>query len=137
MWIFVFCRKVKDVQCNLFQVEEVADQFVKHFNNFLGIEVPVKDFGPFLPLINKKLSPTDADFMKAWDIVGKDVCKYVKEFFDNGKMLKEINSTLITLIPKIETPDKVPLFLIGIYKIIFCFLKNFSKDMIGKKAQGG
>ncbi|GJY19322.1 hypothetical protein Tco_0390813 [Tanacetum coccineum] len=54
---------VKDVQGNFFQGEEVAGQFVKHFNNFLGIEVPVKDFGPFLPLIRKKLSPTDADFI--------------------------------------------------------------------------
>nr|GEU57500.1 hypothetical protein [Tanacetum cinerariifolium] len=42
--------------------------------------------------------------------MGKDVRKSVKEFFDMGNMLKEINSTLITLIHKIETPDKVTHF---------------------------
>lgn len=46
-------------------------------------------------------------FKKDWNIVGKDVCKAVREFFDNGKMLNEINSTLISLIPKIQTPSKV------------------------------
>nr|GEU78215.1 hypothetical protein [Tanacetum cinerariifolium] len=59
---------------------------------------------------NKALGPNGFSslfFIKAWDIMGKDVCIAVKEFFDNGMMLKEINSTLITLIPKIETPDKV------------------------------
>nr|GEU87478.1 RNA-directed DNA polymerase, eukaryota, reverse transcriptase zinc-binding domain protein [Tanacetum cinerariifolium] len=33
-------------------------------------------------------------------VVGDKVCKDVKDFFSNGKMLKEINSTLITVIPK-------------------------------------
>ncbi|GJS60411.1 reverse transcriptase domain-containing protein [Tanacetum coccineum] len=45
-------------------------------------------------------------FKKAWRVVGNDVCKAVREFFVTGKMLKEINSTLISLIPKIQTPDK-------------------------------
>ncbi|GKE24059.1 hypothetical protein Tco_1435571, partial [Tanacetum coccineum] len=40
-------------------------------------------------------------FKKAWSIMGNDVCKAVREFFVNGKMLREINSTIISLIPKI------------------------------------
>ncbi|GJX66900.1 RNA-directed DNA polymerase, eukaryota, reverse transcriptase zinc-binding domain protein [Tanacetum coccineum] len=46
-------------------------------------------------------------FKKAWEIVGNDVCMAVKEFFRSGKILGEINATLITLIPKINTPNKV------------------------------
>ncbi|GKE20237.1 RNA-directed DNA polymerase, eukaryota, reverse transcriptase zinc-binding domain protein [Tanacetum coccineum] len=46
-------------------------------------------------------------FKKAWDIVGGDICSVIKEFFTNGKLLKEINSTLISLVPKIQTPSKV------------------------------
>ncbi|GJU97302.1 hypothetical protein Tco_1326573 [Tanacetum coccineum] len=41
-------------------------------------------------------------FKKAWDIVGSDICYAVKEFFANGKFLKEINTTLIALIPKVD-----------------------------------
>ncbi|GJU73837.1 hypothetical protein Tco_1265242 [Tanacetum coccineum] len=33
-------------------------------------------------------------FKKAWSIVGSDVCKAVRDFFKNGKILKEINSTM-------------------------------------------
>ncbi|GJR98189.1 RNA-directed DNA polymerase, eukaryota, reverse transcriptase zinc-binding domain protein [Tanacetum coccineum] len=160
---------IKDTQGNLFQGEEVAEQFVNHFKIFLGVEVPVNDVGPYLPLIKKKLSSNDADFMvrevcdeeikealfqidgnkapgpdglsslffiKAWDIVGKDICKAVKEFFDNGKMLKEINSTLITLIPKIDTPDKVidfrPIACCNvIYKCISKVITNRIKGILG------
>ncbi|GJT90597.1 RNA-directed DNA polymerase, eukaryota, reverse transcriptase zinc-binding domain protein, partial [Tanacetum coccineum] len=43
----------------------------------------------------------------AWHIVGTDVCKAVKEFFAKGKLLGELNATLITLVPKISTPKKV------------------------------
>nr|GEZ64386.1 hypothetical protein [Tanacetum cinerariifolium] len=46
-------------------------------------------------------------FKKAWSIVGKDVCIAVKYFFDNGKIPREINSTIISLVPKILTPNKV------------------------------
>ncbi|GJR83053.1 MACPF domain-containing protein CAD1 [Tanacetum coccineum] len=43
---------------------------------------------------------TSAFFKKSWDIVGVDVCNAVRDFFSNGKILKEINHTFITLIPK-------------------------------------
>nr|GEW08179.1 RNA-directed DNA polymerase, eukaryota, reverse transcriptase zinc-binding domain protein [Tanacetum cinerariifolium] len=46
-------------------------------------------------------------FKKAWDLIGKDFCSAVKEFFRSGKLLGEINATLIALIPKVSTPHKV------------------------------
>ena len=39
-------------------------------------------------------------FQKEWKLVGKDVCDDVKEFFGSKRMLKEINSTFLCLIPK-------------------------------------
>ncbi|GKC65600.1 methylenetetrahydrofolate reductase 1, partial [Tanacetum coccineum] len=50
---------------------------------------------------------TSAFFKKSWTIVGTDVCNAVREFFNNGKLLKEINHTFIALIPKVSTPLKV------------------------------
>ncbi|GKB66961.1 hypothetical protein Tco_0928373 [Tanacetum coccineum] len=47
---------------------------------------------------------TAAFFKEASDIVGQDVIKAVKEFFTNGKILKELNHTIIALIPKVHTP---------------------------------
>lgn len=46
-------------------------------------------------------------FKKSWDVVLGDVCSAVKEFFDKVKLLGELNATLITLVPKINTPNKV------------------------------
>ncbi|GJX46350.1 hypothetical protein Tco_0271540 [Tanacetum coccineum] len=43
-------------------------------------------------------------FKAAWHIVGPDVCTAVKEFFSSGKLLGELNATIISLIPKINTP---------------------------------
>ncbi|XP_071694872.1 uncharacterized protein [Rutidosis leptorrhynchoides] len=48
-----------------------------------------------------------AFFKNAWDIVGEDVVKAVKDFFSQGKLLKEINHTLISLVPKVQSPSKV------------------------------
>ncbi|GJZ77020.1 RNA-directed DNA polymerase, eukaryota, reverse transcriptase zinc-binding domain protein [Tanacetum coccineum] len=36
-----------------------------------------------------------------------DVCKAVNEFFSKGKLLWELNATLITLVPKVSTPNEV------------------------------
>nr|GEU50184.1 hypothetical protein [Tanacetum cinerariifolium] len=43
-------------------------------------------------------------FKKAWKTVGEDVCRAIKEFFDSGKMLGELNATVISLMPKVKTP---------------------------------
>nr|GEV46804.1 RNA-directed DNA polymerase, eukaryota, reverse transcriptase zinc-binding domain protein [Tanacetum cinerariifolium] len=39
-------------------------------------------------------------FKKSWNVIGDDVCKAVNEFFSKGKLLGELNATLITLVPK-------------------------------------
>ncbi|GJV84948.1 RNA-directed DNA polymerase, eukaryota, reverse transcriptase zinc-binding domain protein, partial [Tanacetum coccineum] len=46
-------------------------------------------------------------YKKAWDIIGNDVCAAVKEFFNKGKLIGELNAIVISLIPKLETHTKV------------------------------
>ncbi|GJX41721.1 putative RNA-directed DNA polymerase [Tanacetum coccineum] len=50
---------------------------------------------------------TSIFFKKSWNIVGNDVCSAVREFFDNGQLLKEVNHTFLALIPKVSTPLKI------------------------------
>lgn len=59
---------------------------------------------------DKSASPdgyTSAFFKSSWDIVGNDICIAVQDFFRNGKLLREINHTVISLLPKISTPKTV------------------------------
>nr|GEX79149.1 hypothetical protein [Tanacetum cinerariifolium] len=46
-------------------------------------------------------------FKSAWSIVGSKFTKSIKDFFHNGKLLKEINATVLALVPKVKTPRKV------------------------------
>nr|GEX36878.1 RNA-directed DNA polymerase, eukaryota, reverse transcriptase zinc-binding domain protein [Tanacetum cinerariifolium] len=122
-----------------FEGSDVAEQFVMHFQKFLGESKEVKKINDIEILMQNKLSIEDAAFMirevsdeeikcamfkikdnkapgpdgfsahffkKAWSIVGKDVCLAVKDFFVTGKIIREINSTLIALVPKMQTPQK-------------------------------
>ena len=62
-------------------------------------------------------------FKKAWSIVGKDVCNSVKDFFNSGRLLKQVNHSVIALIPKkanVSTPaDFRPISCCNvIYKVI-------------------
>jgi len=41
-------------------------------------------------------------FQKHWTIVGNDVTNCISDFFQGGKMLKEINHTLIALISEVD-----------------------------------
>lgn len=44
-------------------------------------------------------------FYKApWDTIGSDVNKDVLNFFQSGKLLKEINNTSLNMIPKVKHP---------------------------------
>lgn len=46
-------------------------------------------------------------FIKSWDIIGKDVTDAVTEFFENGRLLKQLNHSIIALIPKVDHARKV------------------------------
>ncbi|GJZ58069.1 hypothetical protein Tco_0613563, partial [Tanacetum coccineum] len=50
---------------------------------------------------------TAAFFKEAWETVGNDVTKAICEFFTNGTLLKELNHTIIALIPKVKSPLRV------------------------------
>ncbi|KAI5311581.1 hypothetical protein L3X38_040754 [Prunus dulcis] len=43
-------------------------------------------------------------FKSAWEIVSQDVIEAVKSFFASGKLLREVNSTIMVLVPKVPNP---------------------------------
>uniref|UniRef100_A0A7N2MW51 Reverse transcriptase n=1 Tax=Quercus lobata TaxID=97700 RepID=A0A7N2MW51_QUELO len=45
-------------------------------------------------------------FQQFWDIVKMDVCDAIQAFFHSGSLLKALNQTFITLIPKIPNPKE-------------------------------
>jgi hypothetical protein len=62
-------------------------------------------------------------FQKFWHIIGHDISNAVLDFLHSGQMLKSINFTHISLIPKITNPDRMsqfrPISLCNVlYKII-------------------
>ncbi|KAL0455558.1 UNVERIFIED_CONTAM: hypothetical protein Slati_0895000 [Sesamum latifolium] len=46
-------------------------------------------------------------FKAAWPIIGEEVTQAILEFFLNGKLLKQVNATLLVLIPKVQAPSRV------------------------------
>nr|GEZ16883.1 hypothetical protein [Tanacetum cinerariifolium] len=92
-----------------FHGDNVGIQFVNHFKNVLGQSSNVIPFYDPDRLFVKKLPIFEAlnlFFKDSWSVVGDDVCKAVRDFFSNGKLLKEINSTVISLVPKVAALSK-------------------------------
>ncbi|GKB31316.1 hypothetical protein Tco_0870717 [Tanacetum coccineum] len=58
---------------------------------------------------------TTTFFKESWDIVADDFVAAVCEFFINGKILHELNHTIIALIPKVNSPTRV-----NDYRLISC-----------------
>ena len=46
-------------------------------------------------------------FKAAWNIIGSDVCAAVSSFFESGSMLREINCSIIALVPKVPNPGSM------------------------------
>ncbi|XP_020266679.1 uncharacterized protein LOC109842189 [Asparagus officinalis] len=75
-------------------------------------------------------------YKSAWGIVGDEITLAIKDFFKTGKLLGEINSTAITLIPKVQCPrnpsDFRPIACCNcLYKIISKILANRIRSVIG------
>jgi len=72
-----------------------------------------------------------------WHVIQNDVCEAVKSFFREGKFLKQLNHTLIALIPKVENPTSTtqfrPISLYNmLYKIIAKIMVNRMQPLLGK-----
>lgn len=46
-------------------------------------------------------------FKRTWEIIGPSVLLAIRDFFINGHLLKEINATILTLIPKVPNASTV------------------------------
>ncbi|GKA78860.1 hypothetical protein Tco_0785397 [Tanacetum coccineum] len=70
---------------------------------FLCKETMVKSIEDMDDVFTSTLTNDGALMMieDAWNVVEKNVCDAIKDFFLNGKLLKEINSTIIYVVPKI------------------------------------
>lgn len=103
---------------------------------FEGLLAPVtkQDVWEVINAMDNNKSPGpdgfNAKFFKsAWYIIGDDVFEAISEFFASGKLLKQINHSLIALIPKCEGADDVSQFrpiacCNTLYKIISKILAN-------------
>ncbi|GJZ24374.1 RNA-directed DNA polymerase, eukaryota, reverse transcriptase zinc-binding domain protein [Tanacetum coccineum] len=92
--------------------DAVPKQFVTHFKNFHGVSRETECITNAQELFTQKVvSNEEVDLSKffeaAWEMLGSDVFEAIKEFFQSGKLLGELNVTIISLVPKIKTLAKV------------------------------
>lgn len=76
-------------------------------------------------------------YQHAWDTVGEDITKMVKEFINTGVLHEGMNDTLVSLVPKIKNPERVshfrPISLCNVhYKIVTKVVANRLKGFLGE-----
>ncbi|GKB68099.1 hypothetical protein Tco_0929511 [Tanacetum coccineum] len=134
---------VASVDGTLFEKGKVAEAFVSHYENFLGqpgitggfdsnnlFKAKLED-NTALHMASGLDGYTAAFFKEAWDIVADDVTNAVSEFFINGKILKELNHTIIALIPKVRSPTCVTDFRpISCCNVLFKCISNIIANHI-------
>jgi len=59
-------------------------------------------------------------FQQNWELVSPDKCAAVANFFQHGKLLKQISHTFVTLIPKTSNASQDCL-IIGQYRAATCY----------------
>lgn len=74
-------------------------------------------------------------YQKVWTIVGESVVKMAEDFFNTGDLQEGMNDTYITLIPKVDKPERPtnfrPISLCNVsYKIITKAMANKLKDIL-------
>lgn len=72
---------------------------------------------------SKALGPDDMSpmfFQRLWSIISNDVIIAIQSLFHFGKVLKQINYTYVSLIPKVKAPKDVTQFRpTSLYNVIF------------------
>ncbi|GJW07250.1 RNA-directed DNA polymerase, eukaryota, reverse transcriptase zinc-binding domain protein, partial [Tanacetum coccineum] len=98
---------------NVFSEKDVAEQFLMHLQNFLSNTKQTRSLRECKVRFDKKVEECDSVYMIR-EVTNNETGKAnfdiadnkAPEFFKNGKLLKEINATLISLVPKTKSPTK-------------------------------
>ncbi|XP_013639673.1 PREDICTED: uncharacterized protein LOC106344925 [Brassica oleracea var. oleracea] len=117
----------------LFRCSELSRAYLKR--EVLSAEIKGTIFA--MPL-SKSPGPDvySVEFLRAsWDTVGEDIIVAVAEFFRNGRLLKDLNTTTIVLIPKTSAACRLGDFrLISccnlVYKVITKIIVNRLKSIL-------
>lgn len=121
-------------------MHEVADEFIRYYEDLLGTTTPVHQVDPTVFQIGATVPPDSLDMLTApvteqeiravmfsigtdrapgpdgysagffrhsWETVGGDVSAAVKEFFESGRLLRQLNHTVLTLLPKSANASSV------------------------------
>ncbi|GKC45282.1 hypothetical protein Tco_1063004, partial [Tanacetum coccineum] len=122
---YLFCNRLSE-DAAVSMIRDVTDKEIRDAMFSLGD--------------NKAPGPdgyTAAFFKEAWGILSADICKAIKEFFTNGILLKELNHTIIALIPKVATPLRIndyrPISCCNVlFKCISKIISNRLKDSLSE-----
>ncbi|KAL0298111.1 UNVERIFIED_CONTAM: putative ribonuclease H protein [Sesamum angustifolium] len=63
-----------------------------------------------LTLLDKAPGPdgySSGFYKAAWPVIGEEIIKAILEFFTTGRLLKQVNTTILALIPKVRAPSTV------------------------------
>ncbi|GJY65949.1 hypothetical protein Tco_0468187 [Tanacetum coccineum] len=122
----------------------MEDQFLKQKDKIEWLRVGDSNSAYFHKMVKGRIHRSRIDavtstdgttFTGDQDIVSSDVIKAMKEFFTNDNLLKEVNHTIIALIPKVASPTRINDYrLISycnvIYKCISKIIANRIKDSL-------
>ena len=87
--------------------EEMNEKLVKTYTAE-EVEIAIKDMAPL-----KAPGPDGMPslfFQTYWPDIGMDITQAVLSSLNSGSIMKTINHTFITLIPKVKNPEKVTEF---------------------------
>lgn len=124
---------ITDQQANLLTMDFTNKEIKEAFFSIPGSKAPGPD------------GYNSTFFKEAWPIIGDEVCNAVRDFFQNGQLLKQVNSTKLTLIPKVQYPQSVSEFrpiaccntlYKGITKLISARLKHILPHIISPNQAG-
>ena len=134
--MFVLYSKLKNLKCALKAVNRRS--FSNISERVQATELELKHIQEELFGRNKAPGPDGftAEFYKeCWDSVGGDITLAVLDFFNTGRLLPEVSSTIIALVPKTQIPasqkDFRPISCCNVvYKIITKIIANRLKKVL-------
>ncbi|XP_021727232.1 uncharacterized protein LOC110694368 [Chenopodium quinoa] len=91
--------------------EKIAEASIGFYKRLLGssqnmerkVHHDVLDMGPVL---NEEQGRNMCRPFNADDIVGNDITAAMLDFFQHGKLLNQVNTTMLTMVPKVENASK-------------------------------